>query len=153
MSRQSAFESYRAGADVYAGAALCKQKAEELHEEHHLPKGLLPLIDFEEVGYNRSTGFVWLRQKKPTVHTFKKIGKQTSYAAEVTAVVSDRRMKRLTGIKSKELLIWITLSEFFIDENEPSKITFRTPAGLSRSFPVSAFELEEEEEAAAAEKK
>lgn len=142
-------ESQREGAEIYTGPDMCKQMSTQLLAELHLPKGLLPLSDLEEVGYNRASGFVWLRQKKPTTHNFKKIGKLTSYAAEVTAFVEERRMKRLTGVKSKELLIWVTLSEFYIDDKDLTKITFKTPAGLFRSFPVSAFEEEEEEAEAA----
>lgn len=138
-------ESNREGAEIFSGHDICKQKSSELLRELHLPSGLLPLSDLEEVGYNRASGFVWLRQKKPTTHNFKKIGKLTSYAGEVTAFVEPRRMKKLTGVKSKEILIWITLSEFSIDESDLGRITFKTPAGLSRTFPVSAFEEVEEE--------
>uniref|UniRef100_A0A0A9GZ20 Uncharacterized protein n=1 Tax=Arundo donax TaxID=35708 RepID=A0A0A9GZ20_ARUDO len=138
-----AIEAHRAGAEVYHGAALCPEKSTELLAEVHLPLGLLPLAEMEEVGYNRATGFVWLRQKKALTHTFKQIGRQVSYAAEVTAFVEDRRMKRMTGVKTKELLIWVVLSDMFIDKDDPSKITFKTPTGLGRTFPVSAFEKED----------
>ena len=136
MSRQSAFESYRAGADVYAGATLCKQKAEELHEEHHLPKGLLPLIDFEEVGYNRSTSSVCLLQKNATTYIFKKSDRTSWYAPEVTTFVEDCRMRKMTGVKIREMMAWFTLSGFFIDEKDPERITFKTTGGPSRSLPV-----------------
>ncbi|CAO2186156.1 unnamed protein product [Urochloa humidicola] len=141
MSSQT-IEAHRAGAEVYTGAALCAEKSTELLAEVHLPLGLLPLADMEEVGYNRSTGFVWLRQKKALTHTFKQIGRQVSYAAEVTAFVEDKRMKRMTGVKTKELLIWVTLSDMFIDKDDPSKIAFKTPTGLGRTYPVAAFEKE-----------
>ncbi|KAG0535975.1 hypothetical protein BDA96_03G024200 [Sorghum bicolor] len=137
-----AIEAHRAGAEVYTGAALCAEKSTELLSEVHLPLGLLPLADMEEVGYNRATGFVWLRQKKALTHTFRQIGRQVSYAAEVTAFVEDRRMKRMTGVKTKELLIWVTLSDMFLDKDDQSKITFKTPTGLGRTFPVSAFAKE-----------
>ncbi|RWV77159.1 hypothetical protein GW17_00062053 [Ensete ventricosum] len=128
------------------GAELCKKKSVEPLTLLHLPKGLLPLEGMEEVGYNRATGFVWLKQRKATNHVFKTIEKAVSYAAEVTAFVEDRRMSRMTGVKSKELLVWVSISEMSIHEPESKKIVFKTPAGLSRSFPVSAFEEEEEEE-------
>jgi len=137
-----AIEAHRAGAEVYSGATLCADKSTELLSEVHLPLGLLPLADMEEVGYNRATGFVWLRQKKALTHTFRQIGRQVSYAAEVTAFVEDRRMKRMTGVKTKELLIWVTLSDMFIDKDDEAKITFKTPTGLGRTFPVSAFAKE-----------
>ncbi|VAI77158.1 unnamed protein product [Triticum turgidum subsp. durum] len=50
------------------------------------------------------------------------------------------RMHSMTGVKSKELLIWVTISEIVISPSG-SKIVFRTPAGLGRAFPVSAFQL------------
>lgn len=147
---QQTIDAHREGAEVYVGDELCRQKSIELLEELHLPRGLLPIENVEEVGYNRQTGFVWLRQKKALTHTFRKVSRLVSYASEITAFVEDRRMKRLTGVKSKEILIWITLSEFFLDPSDHSKITFKTPAGLYRSFPASAFELEDGKKPAAA---
>ena len=141
---QSSIESHREGAEVYTGAEVCKEKSMELLSELHLPRGLLPLPTLEEVGYNRATGFVWLRQAKATEHYYKKIKKPVAYATEVTAFVEDRKMKKMTGVKSKELLIWVTLTEMYISDPASGKITFRTPTGLSRTFPVDAFEVEEE---------
>ncbi|KAJ0989368.1 hypothetical protein J5N97_007724 [Dioscorea zingiberensis] len=136
-------ESHREGAEVYHGSDLCKKKCVELLEELHLPRGLLPLNNLTEVGRNKATGFVWLRQPKSVTHNFDKIGKPVSYASEVTAFVEDRRMKKMSGVKTKEMLIWVSLSDMFIGDAGGDKITFKTPTGLSRSFPVSAFELEE----------
>ncbi|KAH7682277.1 At5g01610-like protein [Dioscorea alata] len=136
-------ESNRDGAEVYHGADLCKKKCIEVLEEMHLPRGLLPLNNLEEVGRNKATGFVWLRQPKSVKHDFDKIGRPVSYATEVTAFLEDRRMKRVSGVKSKEMLIWVSLCDIFINDADGDKITFKTPTGLSRSFPVSAFELEE----------
>ncbi|WCJ27397.1 hypothetical protein M5689_009144 [Euphorbia peplus] len=131
-------------AEIYTGESLCKQKSQELLEEINLPKGLLPLDSFTEVGYNRTTGFVWLKQKAKTQHKFTAIGRNVSYDTEVTAFVENHRMRRLTGVKSKEILIWVTISDIYIDDKDPSKITFGNPTGISRSFPVSAFELQED---------
>ncbi|XP_072999028.1 uncharacterized protein [Typha latifolia] len=138
-----AIATQREGAEVYTGEELCKKKSLELLQELHLPSGLLPLTDLEEVGRNKETGFVWLKQKKSTTHNFKSIGKTVSYATEVTAFVEDRRMKRMTGVKSKEILIWVSLSDMSIDDPEHKKITFKTSAGIGRSYPVQAFEEEE----------
>ncbi|KAG9448018.1 hypothetical protein H6P81_014146 [Aristolochia fimbriata] len=140
--------THREKAEVYEGDALCKQKSMELLEELNLPKGLLPLNDLVECGYNRESGFVWLIQKKKCDHYFKKIGRHVAYAPEVTAFVENRKMKKMTGVKSKELLIWITLTEMYIQDPASGQITFKTPTGLSRSFPVSAFEIEEKSDSA-----
>ncbi|KAI4301688.1 hypothetical protein L6164_034940 [Bauhinia variegata] len=137
-------EEHRAKAEIYHGDELCQEKSKLLLKEIALPNGLLPLKDMEECGYVRETGFVWLKQKKSTTHKFEKIGKLVSYAPEVTAQVEVGRIKKLTGVKTKELLVWITLSDIYVDDPPTGKITFKTPAGLFRSFPASAFEIEEE---------
>ena len=133
--------------EVYHGNEMCQIKSKFILREMGLPNGLLPLKDMEECGYVKETGFVWLKQKKRTDHTFKKIGKLTSYANEVTAVIEKGKIKKLTGVKSKELLLWIKLSDIYVDDPPTGKITFKTPTGLSRTFPTSAFEIEGCEEA------
>ncbi|CAI9783448.1 unnamed protein product [Fraxinus pennsylvanica] len=97
------------------------------------------LDDIVEVGYNETPGFVWLKQKKSKVHGFRAIGRSVSYDGEVTAFVDDRRMMRLTGVKSKELLIWVTISDIRIQDPISGKVVVGTPNGISRLFPVSAF--------------
>ncbi|GAU11429.1 hypothetical protein TSUD_344200 [Trifolium subterraneum] len=137
-------EELKSKSEVYHGDQICQAKSKELLREIVLPNGLLPLKDIIEVGYNRETGFVWLKQKKAITHKFEKIGKLVSYATEVTAQVEKGKIKKLNGVKTKELLIWITLSDIYVDDPPTGKITFKTPAGLSRTFPVSAFEVEED---------
>lgn len=48
-----------------------------------------------------------------------------------------------TGVKAKELLLWLTLSDIYVNDPPTGRIIFKTPAGLSRDFPVAAFEVEE----------
>ncbi|GAA0163898.1 hypothetical protein LIER_19659 [Lithospermum erythrorhizon] len=144
MSSQ-ATASHREAAEIYTGEAICKQKSLDLLSKLNLPKGLLPLNDILEVGQNHQTGFVWLKQKNPIQHKFKQISRTVWYDKEVTAFVEDRKMKKLTGVKSKELLIWITINEIYIQENNQEKITFGTPTGISKTFPVSAFQEDEQE--------
>ncbi|XP_009387582.2 uncharacterized protein LOC135587501 [Musa acuminata AAA Group] len=137
-------ENYKAEAEVYHGdLALCKKKSMQLLQELGLPKGLLPLEDVQEFGYHRASGFMWLVQKKKIEHTFKKIKQHVSYANEVTAFVEQRKLKKITGVKTKELLLWLSVVEVFIDDPSSGKITFKTGTGLSDSFPVPAFEEEE----------
>ena len=138
-------EKHRENAEVYTGAEICKQKSLELLLEINMPNGLLPMNDIEEVGYNRTTGFVWLIQKKAIQHKFEKIGKLVSYDTHVTAFVENQKMKKVHGVKAKELLIWITLNEIYIDDPSSGKITFGTPTGISRSYPICAFEVEQKE--------
>ncbi|KAL6992266.1 hypothetical protein U1Q18_010375, partial [Sarracenia purpurea var. burkii] len=135
--------SHRENAEVYEGDAICKEKCREMLERVSMPNGLLPLDNVVEVGYNESTGFVWLIQKKKKDHTFRQIDRKVSYDTEITAFVEERRMRRVTGVKSKELLIWLTVSDIFIDDPASGKITFGNPTGLTRTFPISAFQVEE----------
>ena len=130
--------SQREDAQVFTGEDLCKEKAQEVLARFSLPKGLIPMTDVTEIGHHESTGFVWVRRKKKTNHLFRAIGRNVSYDSEVTALIENRRMRNLTGVKSKELLIWVTISDISADES--GKITFGTPAGLSRTFPTTAFE-------------
>lgn len=109
----------------------------------NLPKGLLPLDNMTEIGHNKTTGYIWIKINKNVQHRFKAIGRNVSYDSEVTAFVENRRMRGLTGIKSKELLLWVTISEIFVNDEDQTKITFANPTGLSRTFPVTAFEEEE----------
>ncbi|KAL3851486.1 hypothetical protein ACJIZ3_013368 [Penstemon smallii] len=137
--------SHRVNAEVYTGHELSKAKSVELLEKMNLPKGLLPLDNILEVGYNEETGFVWLKQKEKKNHVFRAIGRNVWYDREVTAFVEDRRMKQVTGVKSKELLVWLTIHNISIKDPSSGNITFSTATGLSRTFPVSAFEEEEVE--------
>ncbi|XP_009590351.4 uncharacterized protein [Nicotiana tomentosiformis] len=134
-------ENHRENAEIYTDQLLCLKKSFELLEEINMPRGLLPLEDIVEVGRNHETGFVWLKritaskqQKKKTV----------TYAAEVSAFVEDRRMKNITGVKTKELSFWVNISDICIKDPESKKIIFGIPSRIKRTFPASAFEEEEE---------
>ncbi|KAM0937782.1 hypothetical protein DsansV1_C24g0182861 [Dioscorea sansibarensis] len=135
-------ESHRQGAELHRGHAVCKQKITEFLTEFALPNGLFPLEDIEEFGCNRSSGFIWIIQKKKKEHNFKKIKQVVSYATEVTASVEKGKMTKITGVKTRELLIWLSVIEMYIEDPSSGKITFKTGTGLSDSFPVTAFELE-----------
>nr|XP_043618390.1 uncharacterized protein LOC122590119 [Erigeron canadensis] len=138
MSSQK-IESHRDNAETYTNESQCKQKTIELLTKFSLPKGLIPMTDVTEVGHNPSTGFVWVRRKKKTQHLFSMISRKVSYDCEVTAFIEPGRMRNLTGVKSRELLIWVTISDISV-VGDTGKITFGTPTGLSRTFPVSAFD-------------
>ncbi|KAM7481819.1 hypothetical protein LguiB_006402 [Lonicera macranthoides] len=124
--------------EYYTGNDMCAVKSMELLKEVGLPNGLLPLKDIEECGILRDTGFVWLKQKNSTEHKFEKVGKLVSYAPE-------GKIKNLTGVKTKEFLMWVSLKDIYLDNPPTGKLTFQTPKGLYRTFPASAFEIEEEE--------
>ncbi|CAD6221657.1 unnamed protein product [Miscanthus lutarioriparius] len=122
-----AIESHRASAEVVTGDATCRKKSVELLEELGLPKGLLPMED----------------GKKKVEHTFKKIKQTVSYAAEVTAFVEKGKLSKITGVKTKELMLWLSVVEVYVPEASPEKVTFKTGTGLSDTFDAAAFALGE----------
>ncbi|BAT87300.1 hypothetical protein VIGAN_05065500 [Vigna angularis var. angularis] len=137
---------HRDAAEIYKGEAVCKQKSRLLLDEILLPRGLLPLDNIVEMGYNRTSGFVWLKQKHKKEHRFTSIGRTVSYDTEVTAFVEEHRMRRVTGVKTKELFLWVTISEIFVEEPACAKISFANSTGISRSFPLSAFSIQDEQQ-------
>ncbi|GAB2211645.1 hypothetical protein Droror1_Dr00024969 [Drosera rotundifolia] len=139
-------EEIRAKATIYHGEEACQEKKQFLLKQVGLPEGLLPLQDVEECGYIEETGFVWLKQKKKTDHKFEKINKLVSYATEVTAYAESCKIRNLTGVKAKELLFWVTISEITIPSPNGDKVTFKSSAGPSRTFPAAAFVLEKGKE-------
>ncbi|XP_062204726.1 uncharacterized protein LOC133906753 [Phragmites australis] len=135
-------EDVRAKAEVYVGDAAGQEKTQLLLEETGLPSGLLPLKDIIECGYVEETGFVWLKQRRKVDHYFAKAGRHVSYGAEVSAFAEKGRLKKITGVKAKEMLIWVTLHEICVDDPPTGKLTCKAIGGLSRSFPVEAFEAD-----------
>ncbi|KAJ4782010.1 hypothetical protein LUZ62_066267 [Rhynchospora pubera] len=94
-------ESNRQGAEVYTGHDMCMKKVTEILGELHLPRGLLPLKNMEEVGYNRSTGFLWLKQKKeggqlPNIAPVLPPPLNVRYEKKVTMYVEDKKATRMT---------------------------------------------------------
>ncbi|KAF5734954.1 hypothetical protein HS088_TW15G00453 [Tripterygium wilfordii] len=135
----------RSGAEIVNGAEECYRHSIDLLEELGFPKGVLPLKDLEECGRVRETGFVWMRQKAPYEHYFVGTGTRVSYATEVTAYVEKGKMKRMSGIKSKQMFMWVPITEMSID-SAGKKIYFKTPMGIGKSFPATAFMTDKEKE-------
>lgn len=104
--------------------------------EFGLPNGLLPLQDVVECGYNTETGFVWITQKKAIVHKFAAISKQVSYGEKITAYLEQGRLKKLTGVKAKEIL-WVSIIDISLTGKD--NLYFKSNTGIGKTFPASAF--------------
>lgn len=135
-------ESNREGAEIFYEDEICRQKIIEILVKHHLPSGLLPLKDITEAGFNKSTGFFWAIQKNKIEHKFQAIGKSPTYEQNLSAFVEEGKMKKITGVKGKELMISFNIVEFSVDEKNPEKLNFVTALGVKKVFPFSAFELQ-----------
>ncbi|XP_073025315.1 uncharacterized protein [Primulina eburnea] len=138
-------ESQSEGAQIFHGEAVCKEKIAEVLEEFSLLACLLRLKEITEFGFNRSSGFIWLKQKNKTEHKFKKIGQTILYDVEITVFVKPRHMKKLTGVKTKGLLLPMAICEIVIGSPSDDKVKFVTSTGLYRAHPMSAL-LEAEDE-------
>ncbi|KDO36757.1 hypothetical protein CISIN_1g0440661mg, partial [Citrus sinensis] len=77
-----------------------------LLKKFELPEGLLPLANVVEVGYVESTGYMWIVQQNKVEHEFKLISKLVSYDTEINGYVDKMKIKKLRGVKAKELMLW-----------------------------------------------
>ncbi|KAK3206912.1 hypothetical protein Dsin_020958 [Dipteronia sinensis] len=127
------------GGTVVKGHNEGIKMASALLEEFELPAGLLPLADVIEVGFVRSTGYMWILQKKKVEHNFKMISKLVSYDTDITGYVNKKKIKKLKGVKAKELILWPPVNEIIVDDPPTGKIHFKSLAGITKTFPVEAF--------------
>jgi hypothetical protein len=127
------------GAIVKKGHDESLKTAVSLLQEFDLPEGLLPLADIIEIGYVKTTGFIWITQKKKVEHKFNLISKLVSYDTEITGYISKKKIKKLKGVKAKELMLWPPVNEITADEQPTGKIHFKSLAGITKTFPVEAF--------------
>ncbi|KAK0606922.1 hypothetical protein LWI29_006341 [Acer saccharum] len=145
-------EEMKGKAEVCHGEERCKEKLMLLLAEIGFPAGLLGLQHIEECGYVKEVGFVWLRlhkeeeEEEKKEHRFENV--VLRFDSVVTAYFEPRKIKKLTGVKAKEFLIWISLCEIYVGNDSSSSsstssngsITFKTSAaGISKSFPISMF--------------
>lgn len=145
MATAKLIETHRIGAEIYHGD-ICRAKTLELLKQHSLPRGLLQVDEIEEFGFNRNSGFFWLKTKKKKEHKFKSIGQTVVYNVEITAFAEKGRLSKLTGVKGKELFVPVTIGDIVVGVPSADMIKIISPIGLGRSHPISAFELEEGEE-------
>ncbi|MBA0748485.1 hypothetical protein Gogos_005298 [Gossypium gossypioides] len=127
------------GGVVKKGNEEGMEMAIALLQEFDLPLGLLPLVDVIEVGFVRDTGYMWIEQKKKVEHKFKMISKLVSYDTQITGIVDKKRIKKLKGVKAKELMLWPPVNEIIVDDPPTGKIHFKSLAGVTKTFPVDAF--------------
>uniref|UniRef100_A0A2P2P548 Uncharacterized protein LOC107430061 n=1 Tax=Rhizophora mucronata TaxID=61149 RepID=A0A2P2P548_RHIMU len=85
-----------------------------------------------------------MKLKAPYEHFFTETNTRVSYALEVTSYIEKLKMKKITGIKSKQMFLWVPLTEMIIEDPASNKILFRTPMGIGKSFPITAFMSDEE---------
>ncbi|XP_071724280.1 uncharacterized protein [Rutidosis leptorrhynchoides] len=132
----------REGAEVYNGASVCVQKVHELLTKSKLPKGLLSIKEITEFGYNQKTGFFWIKQAKKSDHKFRALNKNAQYETEVVGFIEEGKMTNISGFKVKAMMVWFAVTDISIDEKDSEKLSFLS-AGIAKSFPASAFELQE----------
>ncbi|WOK99000.1 hypothetical protein Cni_G07712 [Canna indica] len=134
----------REGAEIIHGADECYRRSLMMLQELGFSKGVLPLKNLEECGWVKETGFMWMKQKEPYEHFFKGTNTRVRFEKEVTLFVEKKRMKKMTGLRSKQVLLWVPIVEMGLNEPDEAKIYFKSAVGIGRSFPVSAFDEEKE---------
>ncbi|KAF6176070.1 hypothetical protein GIB67_000164 [Kingdonia uniflora] len=129
----------KAGGFVKTGHEEGTKLATSLLEEFGLPLGLLPLENVAEVGFVKETGYMWIIQAKKVEHNFKMIKKLVSYDIDIHGFIEKKRIKKLKGVKAKELMLWPPVNEIIVDDPPTGKIHFKSLAGVTKTFPVEAF--------------
>ncbi|XP_077252050.1 uncharacterized protein LOC143891345 [Tasmannia lanceolata] len=127
------------GGIVKKGQEEGLKMATALLAEFGLPLGILPLAGVVEVGFVKATGYMWIIQQKKVEHNFKMVSKLVSYDTEIHGYVEKKRIKKLKGVKAKELLLWPPVNEITVDDPPMGKIQFKSLAGITKTFPVEAF--------------
>lgn len=115
--------------------------AVSLLQEFELPGGLLPLANIIEVGYVKETGYMWIVQQNKVEHEFKMITKLVRYDSEINGHIEKKKIKKLKGVKAKELMLWPPVGEIKVDDPPTGKIHFKSLAGITKTFPVEAFDI------------
>lgn len=70
-----------------------------------------------------------------------------SYGENITAYLEKGRLKKLTGVKAKEFLLWVSIVDIALEnpdaeptgKEEDAKIHFKSFAGIGKTFPLKAF--------------
>ncbi|KAJ3695208.1 hypothetical protein LUZ60_000585 [Juncus effusus] len=134
------------GAIVTKGHDESLKLAFSILEEFGLPTGLLPLTNVIESGYVKETGYFWIIQENKLDHYFTKIRKYVSYETEITGYIEEKCIKNQTGVKGKEMMIWMPIVEmtaFVHESNGEGKMQFKSSIpGITRTFPIEAFQIE-----------
>uniref|UniRef100_A0ACD5TNB7 Uncharacterized protein n=1 Tax=Avena sativa TaxID=4498 RepID=A0ACD5TNB7_AVESA len=138
----------REGAEIITGAEACYEHSKEMLKGLGFPSGMMPLRGLDECGLVRETGYVWMRQGKAYEHYFRATGTRVRYDAEVTAYVEEGRMKRMTGVRSKQMLMWVPIVEMSLVDGG-ARVYFKSSVGIGRSFPATAFADEDDVDEAA----
>ncbi|KAG6416677.1 hypothetical protein SASPL_124112 [Salvia splendens] len=127
MSKE--IEAQRKGAEIYHGSATCKQIFLELLDEFSIPRRVflvaeVEAAEFEELGFNRATGFFWIRQKAKTEWKTSKTA-TFYYGEEVTGFIKERHLSKLGGVKGKDGMFSLPILEFIVDCPTAGKVKVR----------------------------
>ncbi|KAJ7527600.1 hypothetical protein O6H91_16G062600 [Diphasiastrum complanatum] len=125
----------KSGGLVWTQSEACKMLP-LLLGAFNFPKGILPLQNVIELGYVKATGYMWIVQQNKIEHEFEAIGKVLSYSTEVSGYLDMKCIKKLDGVKAKELLYAPPILEISVDG---SRVIFKSSVGLCRAFPSAAF--------------
>ncbi|KAJ6935683.1 hypothetical protein NC652_010642 [Populus alba x Populus x berolinensis] len=50
--------------------------------------------------------------------------------------VCTKNIKKLKGVKAKELMLWPPVSQIIVDDPPTGKVHFKSLAGITKTFPV-----------------
>nr|PNR60090.1 hypothetical protein PHYPA_002883 [Physcomitrium patens] len=119
-------------------------KFNTLIEKFSLPKGIFPLLNVEEFGFDPQVNTWWLKLKKKCEHEFNNAKQIVVYMQNISGKIQKGKIFDLKGLKlksnvHKELFLPVSAKGIFIDDPPTEKIHFENAHGNVESFSIEAF--------------
>ncbi|XP_042008888.1 uncharacterized protein LOC121757400 [Salvia splendens] len=126
-------------AEIHRGP-ICREKLNGMLDEFSIPRCLyLGIEQIQEFGFNRTTGFYWIKQEKKTERKVDKVG-TTYFDTQLTAFIAPRRVSKITGVKGKEIFLSLAVAEILVGVPESDKVKFVSTTGIYRVHSIATFE-------------
>ncbi|XP_041995932.1 uncharacterized protein LOC121746074 [Salvia splendens] len=139
MATAMMIETQSNAAEIHRGP-ISGKKLHEMLDEFSIPRCLFAgVVRIEEFGFNRAAGFYWVKQEKKTERKVDKVG-MTYYDTQLTSFITPGRLSKITGVKAKEIILTLTVTDIVVGVPSSDKVKFVTSTGIYRVHPIAAFE-------------
>ncbi|KAL1560440.1 hypothetical protein AAHA92_10649 [Salvia divinorum] len=139
MATAKIIETHSNAAEIHRGP-ISREKLHEMLDEFSVPRCLFAGVEqIEEFGFNRATGFYWVKQEKKTERKVDKVG-MSYYDTQLTGFITPGRLSKITGVKAKEIILSLTVTDIVVGVPSTDKVKFVSSTGIYRVHPIAAFE-------------
>ncbi|KAG6419335.1 hypothetical protein SASPL_121553 [Salvia splendens] len=125
-------ETQSNAAEIHCGP-ISGEKLHEMLDEFSVPRCLFAGVErIKEFGFNRATGFYWVKQEKKTERKVDKVGTQ------LTGFITPGRLSKITGVKAKEIILTFTVTGIVVGVPSSDKAKFVSSTGIYGAHPIAA---------------